>query len=382
MAEQWEVGIGAARCDATLDLGELHPSGHGAFRLDITVEDDVVVAARPRPGLLHRGVEKLMEVRDYRQALMLADRHDWLSAVTSEITLALAIEELLGLEVPQRAVWLRTIAAEISRASAALLHLAGAASLPPNTGPTSGGQASTPTFPPPGMTAREAWLDCLEALSGNRIHAMVTRVGGLAADAPAEWSELIARATDITRDEMPALRAAIEARIPRGVAALSEADARTWAVSGPVARASGLDIDLRLDMPVLAYGSLADSLRVITGSAGDARERYRVLADQVLADLDLIEVALTRVPDGPIDVPLPKVVRAPEGAAYARMESAIGVNGAYLVSTGDVTPWRVRWRTASYANVQAMSAALPGTPVRDLAAAVGSFLFVVGDLDH
>ncbi|MEK9664137.1 MAG: hypothetical protein VW082_05890 [Candidatus Nanopelagicales bacterium] len=373
MGQQWEVGVGAARCAVTLDLGELHPSGHGAFRLDLEVEGDLVVAARPRPGLLHRGVEKLMEARDYRQALALADRHDWLSSVTSEVTLALAVEELLGLEVPPRAVWLRTILSEISRAAASLLHLAGAATVPPR------GQAPTEV---PGMAAREAWLDCLEAFSGNRVHAMTTRIGGLANDAPDDWTSLVRRAIESTRAQLPDLLTAVYDVVPAGVGILSPAQARTWAVSGPVARASGLDQDLRRDVPVLAYPELADVIEVVTGVDGDARERYRVLAEQVLADMRLLDTALDRLPEGPIDVPLPKVVRAPEGAAYARMESAIGVNGAYLVSAGGPTPWRVRWRTASFANVQAMSAALPGTPVDDLAAVVGSFLFVVGDLDH
>ncbi len=373
MAAQYEVGVGAAQCEVTLDLGELHPSGHGAFHLDVEVDGDLVVAARPRPGLLHRGVEKLMEVRDYRQALALADRHDWLSSVTSEVTLALAVEDLLGLEVPPRAVWLRTLLSEISRAAASLLHLAGAASLPPH------GLAAADI---PGMAAREAWLDCLEAFSGNRIHAMTTRIGGLANDAPDDWAPLVRQAIEVTRAAIPGLLEAVYDVVPAGVGVLSPEQARTWAVNGPVARASGLDLDLRRDAPVLAYADLADVITVVTGAGGDARERYRVLAEQVLADMAVVEAALDRLPDGPIDVPLPKVVRAPEGAAYARMESAIGVNGAYLVSAGGVTPWRVRWRTASYANVQAMAVALPGTRVDDLAAAVGSFLFVVGDLDH
>ena len=367
------VGIGAESCDITIDLGTLHPSGQGAFRLDVTITDDIVTDACPRPGLLHRGVEKLMEVRDYRQALMLADRHDWLGAATSEITMALAVEELLGLEVPQRAVWLRTALAEISRASASLLHLAGAASLP------SGGLAPGEV---PGMRAREAWLDCVEAFSGNRIHPMVTRIGGVAADAPAHWADLIARAIEATRREVPLLVGAIDSVIPDGVATITPDMAQTWALSGPAARASGLDLDLRRDAPALAYGQLQENLRVVVDDVGDARARYRVLAEQVLADMVLIEAIMDGLPGGPIDVTLPKVVRAPEGSAYARMESAIGVNGVYLVSTGEITPWRVRLRTASYANVQAMSAVLPGTALRDLPAAVGSFLFVAGDLDH
>jgi NADH-quinone oxidoreductase subunit D len=123
-------------------------------------------------------------------------------------------------------------------------------------------------------------------------------------------------------------------------------------------------------------------VRVVTASEGDALARYRVLAEQVVADLDVIEACWARVPEGPIDVRLPKVVRAPEGAAYSWLESAMGPSGSYVVSAGGITPWRVRLRTASYANVQAMGAALPGTSLADLPAAVGSFVFVAGDLDH
>jgi NADH-quinone oxidoreductase subunit D len=367
------VGTGMAPADISLDLGELHPSGHGALRLRCRIDGDLVVSADPEPGLLHRGTEKLLEARDYRQALMLANRHDWLGAAVSEIALSTAVEELLGLEVPPRATWLRTLLCEINRASAALLHLAGAATLPPR------GVAVTHA---PGMAAREAWLACLESLSGGRVHPMVTRIGGLAHDAPAGWGEQIHAAIELTRQEIPALLDAIALTVPSGIAALSTDAAMRWSVGGPVARASGLDEDLRRDAPTLAYPELRDVLRVVTAREGDALARYRVLAEQVLADMNVIEACWAMVPGGPIDVRLPKVVRAPEGTAYSSLESAMGPSGAYVVSTGGVTPWRVRLRTASYSNVQAMGDALPGTKLEDLPAAVGSFLFVAGDLDH
>lgn len=378
------VGTGLAPADLTLDLGDLHPSGHGALRIACRLEGDRVVAATPEPGLLHRGTEKLLEARDYRQALMLANRHDWLGAAVSEITLAIAIEELLGIEVPPRAVWLRTLLCEMSRASAALLLLAGAATLPPRGGstdppgkPDRGGFAG-----PPGITAREAWLDCLEGISGGRVHPMIARVGGLAHDAPADWGERIRDAIIATRAAMPAIREAIDVAIPQGIAVLPKEEAIRWAVGGPVARASGLAEDLRRDAPSLAYAEVSDVIDVVCSQDGDARARYHVLAEQVIADLDVISALWSRAPGGDIDVRLPKVVRAPEGEAYSCLESAMGPSGAFVVSTGETTPWRVRLRTASYANVQAMGAALPGTQIVDLPAAVGSFLFVAGDLDH
>ncbi|TEX52204.1 MAG: hypothetical protein B7C55_01545 [Actinomycetales bacterium mxb001] len=367
------VGIGMAPADITLDLGDLHPSGHGALRIACRVDDGVVTAADPQPGLLHRGTEKLLEVRDYRQALMLANRHDWLSAVTSEVALALAVEELLGLESPPRAVWLRTILCEINRVAAALMHAAGAAALPPH------GLAPRDV---PGMRAREALQRCLESISGGRVHAMITRIGGLAHDAPAGWRGEVEQAVVVVREELPALREAVARTIPAGLAALTQEQAIAYGTSGPVARATGLDMDVRRDTPYLAYGEVAGAIRVVTAETGDARARYDVLLDQVEADLPVILALLEGLPTGPVNVSLPKVVRAPEGSAYGIVESATGRSGAYVVSVGETTPWRVRLRTPSYAHAQAMKVGLPGTRLDDLAGAIGSFMCVAGDTDH
>lgn len=380
------VTTGAAIGDLHLDLGEIHPSGHGGFRLQCSFSDEPirVTRATPVPGLLHRGTEKLLEVRDYRSGLMLANRHDWLSAVTSEVTMALAAESLLGLQVPPRATWLRTLLCEMNRAMAALSHLMGVAALP--------GEGISPVQMP-GAAAREAWQLALERISGGRLHAMVTRIGGIAADAPDGWAGDVRRAIDITERELPVLMAAVRqtisavltaSRYPPDecIAVLSTADATGYGVSGPVARASGLDVDLRRDDPPLAYADLQDALTVITADSGDAAARYEVLGNQLAADLPLIAACLERLPSGEVSVPLPKVVRAPEGTAYAWLESATGITGVFLVSTGETTPWRVRLRTPSYANVQSMTAAMPGTPLGALPVAIGSFMFVVGDLDH
>ena len=370
------VGVGAAMCDVALDLGALHPSGHGALRLQCTIDSASgrVITSDVRPGLLHRGTEKLLEVRDYRQALVLANRHDWLNAVTSEVALALAVEELLGLEVPPRAIWLRTLLCEINRTAASLLHLAGAATLPPR---------GMDPREVPGIAAREALLRCLESISGGRVHAMITRIGGLAHDVPGNhWRSEVADAIELTRAQLPALDAAIERTIAEDIATVARADAVAYGASGPVARASGLDLDVRRDIPYLAYADLPSLVRTATDSGGDARARYRVLSAQVEADLDLMLALLDGLPAGPVNVPLPKVVRAPEGSAYGLVESAGGASGAYVVSMGDTTPWRVRLRTPSYAHAQLMGVTLPGTPLDQLAGAVGSFMCVAGDTDH
>ena len=162
---------------------------------------------------------------------------------------------------------------------------------------------------------------------------------------------------------------------------LPAATAAAYGASGPVARASGLDFDLRRDEPYLAYGSL--NVPVVTRTAGDCYARFSVLLDQVLVSLDLAEECLRQVDNisGPVNVRLPKVVKAPEGHTYAWTENPLGINGYYLVSRGEKTPWRMKLRTASYANVQALSTLLPGCLVPDLIAILGSMFFVVGDID-
>jgi NADH-quinone oxidoreductase subunit D len=165
----------------------------------------------------------------------------------------------------------------------------------------------------------------------------------------------------------------------RGVGRLSQEVALAHGVSGPVARASGVDLDLRRDDPYLAYPSL--EVPVVLGSTGDAAARFHCLLRQVQVSLDLAEACLDQLPTGPVNVRLPKNLRVPEGATYAWTEAPSGAAGYYLVSRGAVTPWRLAMRTAGFNNVAALPAVLPGCRVQDLPALLASFFFVVGDVD-
>ena len=336
-----------------LPLGPQHPSAHGVLQVRLTVDGDTVVSAEPRIGFLHRGAEKLFEVRDYRQITVLANRHDWLSAFGSELGVVLAVERMLGMEVPERAVWLRTLLAELNRV---VNHLA---------------------FLPGTFALREPLQAVLEEASGGRIHYMANRVGGLKDDVPAGWSDRVRLAVATVRPRLPT---GLEVAAGSGV--LSREAAMQYGVSGPVARASGLDVDLRRDDPYLGYGQLP--VRVVTRTAGDARARYECLLEQTVASLDLADAVLDRLPglSGPVNVRLPKTVKAPEGAVYEWTENPLGINGYYLVSRGERTPWRLKLRSASFNNVQALTALLPGTKVEDLTTVLGSLFFVVGDIDR
>jgi NADH-quinone oxidoreductase subunit D len=366
-----------ATADMVLNIGPQHPSTHGVLRLRLVVDGERVLEAEPIVGYMHRGAEKLFEVRDYRQIIMLANRHDWLSAFSNELGVVLAVERMMGIEVPERATWLRTLLAELNRV---LNHLMFLGSYPIELG------AITPMFY--AFRERETLQAVMEEAAGGRIHYMFNRVGGIKEEVPAGWTTRARQAVADVRRRMSDLEQLIrtnEIFLARtvGIGVLDPDVGVAYGVSGPVARASGLDMDLRRDEPYLAYGELTDALQVVTRTAGDCHARFEVLLDQVHVSLNLADACLDRLATvgGPVNVRLPKVVRAPEGHTYAWTENPLGINGYYLVSHGEKTPWRLKLRTASYANVQALATLLPGTLLPDLVAILGSMFFVVGDID-
>jgi NADH-quinone oxidoreductase subunit D len=381
------VGLGAGAAgfasdlqtaEMTLNIGPQHPSTHGVLRLALTLDGERIVRSDPVIGYMHRGAEKLFEVRDYRQIVVLANRHDWLSAFSNELGVVLAVERMLGMEVPVRAIWARTLLAELNRV---LNHLMFLGSYPLEIG------AITPVFY--AFTQREAIQAVMEEISGGRMHFMFNRVGGLKEDLPNGWRDRARRAVADVRHGLGDIEGLIagneifQART-RGVGVLSPELIAQYGVSGPIARASGVALDLRRDEPYLAYGELPDTLRVVTRSDGDCLARFQCLLEEVYVSLDLADGCLDRLaelPPGPINVRLPKVVKAPEGATYAWTENPLGINGYYLVSHGEKTPWRLKLRSASFNNVQVLSELLPGTLLPDLIAILGSMFFVVGDVD-
>ncbi|MFJ9693307.1 NADH-quinone oxidoreductase subunit D [Kitasatospora sp. NPDC101183] len=383
------VGIGAGAenftgeagtTDMVLNIGPQHPATHGVLRLRLLLDGERIVTAEPVIGYMHRGAEKLFEARDYRQIIMLANRHDWLSAFSNELGVVLGVERMLGMEVPERAVWVRTLLAELNRV---LNHLMFLGSYPLELG------GITPVFH--AFNGREDLQHVLEEASGGRMHYMFNRVGGLKEDLPAGWLGRVRTAVGVVRSQLPVFEDLVlgneifRARTA-GVGVLTAAQAQAYGVSGPIARASGLDLDLRRDEPYLAYGSeeLRQVLTVVTREEGDCLARFECLLEQTHNSLDLADACLDKIATlapGPVNQRLPKVLKAPEGSTYTWTENPLGINGYYLVSRGDKTPWRLKLRSASFNNIQALTELLPGTLVADMVAILGSMFFVVGDID-
>jgi NADH-quinone oxidoreductase subunit D len=378
------VGLGAgglATADMVLNIGPQHPATHGVLRLKIVVDGERIVRAEPVIGYMHRGAEKLFEVRDYRQIVVLANRHDWLSAFSNELGVVLGVEHMLGMEVPERAVWARTLLAELNRV---LNHLMFLGSYPLELG------AITPVFH--AFREREEIQAVMEEVSGGRMHYMFNRVGGLKEDLPAGWLGRVYAAIRAVRRRLPDLERLLvgneilEARTV-GIGVLPREVAAAYGVSGPIARASGLDVDLRRDAPYLAYGELFSPSgpgRVVTRTEGDCLSRLEVLIEQTHVSLDLAEACVSRLgslPSGPVNVKLPKVLKVPEGEIYTATENPLGFNGYFLVSRGEKTPWRLKLRSASFNNVSVLVEMLPGQLISDMVSILGSMFFVVGDVD-
>jgi NADH-quinone oxidoreductase subunit D len=282
------------------------------------------------------------------------------------------------MEVPERAVWARTLLAELNRV---LNHLMFLGSYPLEIG------AITPIFY--SFREREQLQRVMEEISGGRMHYMFNRVGGLKEDLPAGWLGRVEVTVAAVRrgigqlDRLITGNEIFRART-RGVGVLTREQIEQYGVSGPIARAAGVDFDLRRDEPYLAYGELSDVLRVPTRTEGDCLARFECLLEQVHASLDLADACVAKLrelPPGPINVKLPKVLKVPEGHTYAWTENPLGINGYYLVSRGEKTPWRLKLRSASYNNIQVLRELLPGNLVADMIAILGSMFFVVGDID-
>ncbi len=369
------MNVDADRLRWTPSFGPEHPAGHGPMEWDFVLSGTQIAAASPVIYPMHRGAEKLFESRDYRQALMLANRHDWHSASGSELGLALTIESMLGIVVPQRATWIRTLLSELSRA---IHHVRWLGETARELGEESLAESA--------KTIRERLIDTQEEFAGGRMHTMIVQPGGLREDCPPDWTTTVRTVAKAAAQIAPQLSEWVrhDERLA-GVATLSEQDAIAYGASGPVARASGLSLDLRFDSAYCAYPELIEAkiLRRIVRTAGDTQARLVVISDEFAVALDcIVECAnrLDALTDGPVSVRLPRSLRLPEGAGYGWTENPTGINGWYVVSRGAIEPYRLKIRSASFGNAQAASAAVIGESYERFPIALMSFLVVAGDL--
>lgn len=358
-----------------LNLGPQHPATHGTLRLIARLEGEQVIEAEPIMGYMHRGYEKLSEVRTYLQVTALINRIDWLGSFANEVPFTLGAEQLMEIEVPERANWIRTLLFELSRIANISLFLG-------EMGLQLG--AITPAFF--AFRDREFVLNQIEQVTGGRFHPNFNRIGGLKDDLSAGWAEETKSVMNRIRnfcDEIEDLLVGneiFETRT-RGIGIIPAKVGLAYGLSGANLRASGVDWDLRRDEPVgLVYDKL--DWNVWTHPDGDSFARYWVRVQEVRESANMIDQILDGLPSGPIMAKVPRIIKVPAGETYIQTENPLGAMGYYLVSKGDLTPFRLKIRSASFNNISITPWLLKGAFVPDIITILGSLYFILGDIDR
>jgi NADH-quinone oxidoreductase subunit D len=357
-----------------LNIGPQHPSTHGVLRVVLELDGEVITRAEPVIGYMHRAAEKLAEFRDTRQTLVLMNRHDWISAFNNELGWTIAVERLAGIEVPDRAQWIRTMFAEWNRI---LNHLMFSGSYPLELG------AMTPIFY--AFREREMIQDLMESATGARMHHSYCRVGGLKDDLPRGFLKRSAEVLAVTRKAIREFETLIMGneiifKRCRNVGIIPTEMAVQYGTSGPVLQASGVAMDPRKDEPYEKYAEV--EFEVPVGQTGDSYDRLWILVERMKQSCNIIEQCMDKLPAGAYRAAkLPKTLKL-DGEIYVRTENPLGLMGYYVVGDGKKVPYRLKMRTASFSNVSVLPAMLPGTALPDLISVLGSVFFVVGDVDR
>ena len=381
------VSVSLETPNMTLNIGPQHPSTHGVLRLVARVDGERAFDVHPVIGYMHRGYEKLSEVRTYPQITTLVNRIDWVSGYANEVPFIVAAEKLMQIEVPERAQFIRLILTEMARISS---HLVFMASYPLELG------AATPLFF--ALRERERILDLLEGVTGGRFHPNFNRIGGvkpaygsgsqtrkLPQDLPAgffaETRDAVKHVLGVA-DEIESLVAGNEIILARtkGVGLLPVDVAVSHGVSGPNLRASGVAFDLRKVESYLPYHRF--DFEIPTGAVGDCWDRWWVRLAEIRQSARIIQQAIDGIPSGPLQAKVPKVIKVPKGETYVRAENPKGEMGYYLVSEGGQGPYRLKIRSASFSNISILPWILEGVLVPDIIAIMGSLDFVLGDVDR
>jgi len=383
----------------TLNMGPQHPSTHGVLRLKLELDGETVLKAEPEIGYLHTGIEKEFEVKQYQQGVTLTDRIDYLAPLSNNLCYALAVERLLGLDIPPLAQWTRVMLVELTRLNSHLVWL--------GTHALDIGAMSVFLYC---MREREEILKIFEMFSGQRMMTSYIRIGGLALAPPRGWQHRVKRFLEIFPsriDEYEDLLTNNRIWIGRtkGVGTISLEDMLDLGVTGPMLRAAGLKIDARKDCPYSSYEKF--DFEIPTSTANDVYARYQVRVEEMRQSTRIVRQAFEGMPTGPWKADAPHVVlpardkmktemealiyhfkivtegfRVPEGEVNQIVESPRGELGYYVVSNGTTKPYRVFIHGPSFGNLQAVPKMVEGTLIADVIASIGSMDFVLGDSDR
>ena len=382
-----------------INMGPVHPSTHGVLRLMLELDGETVTKCLPVIGYLHTGMEKECEDNNWRGAVTIVTRMDYLACLFNEQVYSMAVEELLGIEVPPRAKYIRTLMAEMYRLSSHLVWW--------GTQGLDMGAMSAMFY---GFRERELFLDFYEMVTGLRMNHGYFIPGGVWEDLPQGWERAVRNITSMMPkriDEYENLLTANPVFLERtkGIGVLTPEDARALGITGPIARACGIDWDLRRDMPYEAYGDV--SFEVPIATEGDVYARYRVRVAEMRESVKIIEQLTDKMPDGDFKNMDPKLMppprkelnrsmeavihhfkimtqgyKVPAGESYVAVESPRGELGCYVVSDGGTSPYRCHVRDPSFVNLQSLSPMVEGGLLADLIASIASTDPIMGGVDR
>jgi NADH-quinone oxidoreductase subunit D len=394
-----ETAAGPAQT-MVLNMGPQHPSTHGVLRIVLELDGETVVKARPEIGYLHTGIEKNCEALTYSQAITLTDRIDYLAPLSNNLAYCLAVEKLLGLEVPKRAQYIRVLLTEMTRLNSHLVWLG-----------THAMDLGATTVMLYCFREREEILKIFELVSGQRMMTSYFRIGGLALQPPPDWLERVRRFIDMFPsriDEYERLLTKNRIWLMRtvGIGILEAKDAIALGVSGPMLRAAGVAYDVRKFFPYSSYEEF--EFDIPTRTEADSYARYLVRVAEMRESVKIIRQAMGKIPaEGPIRAEAPGVIppqrekmktemealiyhfkiftegfSPPAGEVYQRVESPRGEVGYFVVSDGSPKPYRVKVRAPSFVNLQALPKMAEGSLVADLIACIGTTDIVLGEVDR
>lgn len=361
--------------ELVVNVGPSHPSTHGVGRVIVHLDGDIVVKAEPVIGYLHRGIEKMAENRTYLQVVPLTDRLDYVGSMYANWAYCRAVERLAGIAVPERAEYLRVIVCELQRIAS---HMMGIGASAADTGAF--------TFFIYAFDQRERIIELFERLCGARLTYNYVRPGGVAFDAPEGWTEDVLAFTKAFRAAASDLDRLFFGNViargrMKGIGVLSAEDAVAWGASGPTARASGVNWDLRKHDPYSVYPRM--DFDVVVGERGDAYDRGRCRLLECVESCRIIDQAISQMHPGPVRTEgLPRLLQPRPGEAYDHIESARGSLGVYLVSDGSVRPYRMHVRSPAFCNLALLPLLAEGHTLSDLVVVLGSLDPVFGEVDR